>query len=335
MKILYVEDNPSENVDRIIFLFRKYLKKEIVEELGCLDDDDSGYGVSADDIKRIINSSGTIWFEYNFYQVLKILNDKQHEFSLFIIDRNLRDSDYDIEEIKKIEPLFSDEMFIEYDRFEGDYLLHKLIYDKIDVINKFFFLTANSKDGLKELSKIEQHIQWGKFSKDNFIDKTNSKQCEKLRNIINKHKKMNIQHENSFYLKVLAENVGQDAKDKFLDLLISDDRNYSDACVDLRKILEAILTTLANETKIYNPDCWRKSRGKKEIKLSKYINYIIYDESEAYHTNSIIEESLMNIKIIGSEEAHVLKQISTVNTVQAMIYNLKDIIIWFDGVIGK
>ena len=57
MKILYVEDKPSENIDRIIFLFRKYLSKEIIEQLENMDEDESGFGGSAEDIKQIINST--------------------------------------------------------------------------------------------------------------------------------------------------------------------------------------------------------------------------------------------------------------------------------------
>jgi len=332
MKILYIEDKPSENIDRIIFFFEKYLSKDVVKQLKGLKDDESGYGASAEEIKQIINTSNSIWFEYNFYQALKVLNNDQNEFVLFIIDRNLSDSDYDDEEIRKIEPNYSEDMSVDFLGFEGDYLLHKLVYD-VDVMNKFFFLTANSRDSLKNLEDIQKHIKYGKFSSENFIDKTDNKQKEKLRNVINGHKQMLIQLENSEYIEILQKYVGEKAVDEFMDLLITDRLRFSDACVSVRKLLESLLTNLAQKKKPDNPDCWRSSRGKRELKLSTFINVLIHEESDKYSTNSVTEESLKSIKVIGSTEAHDLERIATENTVQTLIFSLKDILIWINSIL--
>ena len=72
MKILYIEDKPSENIDRIIQLFQKYLSKDIVKQLENISEDDSGFGATPKEIKQIINSSSTIWFEYNFLDALNM-----------------------------------------------------------------------------------------------------------------------------------------------------------------------------------------------------------------------------------------------------------------------
>lgn len=340
MKILYVEDKPSENIDRIIFLFRKYLSKEIIEQLENMDEDESGFGGSAEDIKQIINSSNSIWFEYNFYQALKVLNNEQNEFALFIIDRNLIKSNYDLDEIRKIEPNYSEEMSVEFLGFEGDYLLHKLIYD-VDVLNKFFFLTANSKEGLKNLEEIKKHIKWGKFSSDNFIDKTDNRQKEKLRNIINSHQQMLVQLENLEYINILQKYVGEKASDEFISLLINNKYlKIPEALTSCRRLLESILTTLAEKIKPTNSECWRYKKGKKELKLSTFINHITFEEIVYYSSNTIVENGMKNINTISSEfgahqDLKSEKMLATKNTVQTLIYNLKDIIIWFNSILGK
>ena len=338
MRILYVEDKPSENIDRIIFLFEKYLNKDIVKQLKDLKDDESNYGVSAEEIKQIINSSNSIWFEYNFYQALKVLNSEQNKFVLFIIDRNLSDSDYDVEEIQKIEPNYSEEMSVNFLGFEGDYLLHKLLYENVDVNNKFFFLTANSSDSLKNLEDIQKHIEWGKFSSDNFIDKTDNRQKEKLRNVINGHQQMQVQLENSEYLEILQKYVGEKTVDEFMKLMIDKDLQIPDALVSCRKLLESILTILAETIKPTNSECWRYKKGKKELKLSTFINHVTNEEIVYYSSNTIVEMALKNIKTISSEfgahqDLKSDKMLATNNTVQSLIYNLKDIILWFGDVL--
>ena len=338
MRILYVEDKPSDNIDRIIFFFEKYLNKDIIKQLKDLKDDESGFGGSAEKIKQIINSSNNIWFEYNFYQALKVLNNEQNEFALYIIDRNLSDSDYTVDEISKIEPNYSEKMSVEFLGFEGDYLLHKLVYE-VDVINKFFFLTANSKDGLKNLEDIQKHIRWGKFSSENFIDKTDKRQKEKLRNIINSHQQMLVQLENLEYINILQKYVGEKASDEFIRVLIKNkDLKIPEALTSCRRLLESILTTLAEKIKPTNNDCWRSQKGKKELKLSTFINHITYDESEYYSSNTIVEMALKNIKTISSEfgahqDLKSEKMLATKNTIQSLIYNLKDIILWFDSIL--
>jgi len=337
MIILYVEDKPSENIDRIIFFLRKYLSKEIIEQLENMDEDESGRGGSAEDIKQIINSSNSIWFEYNFFQALKVLNNVQNDFALFIIDRNLSDSDYDVEKIRKIEPNYTEEMSVDFLEFEGDYLLHKLVYE-VDVINKFFFLTANSGDSLRNFDEIQKHIDFGKFSSDNFIDKTDNRQKEKLRNIINSHQQMQIQLENSEFIKILQKHVGDNAVDEFMKLLIDKNLQIPDALVSCRKLLENILTILAKKKKPTDNSCLRFVKGKNELVLSKFIRHIVHEENIYYSSNTIVDMALNNINRISSEfgahqDLQSEKMLATKSTVQSLIYNLKDIILWFRDIL--
>ena len=335
MKILYVEDKPSENISRFIFLFRKYLDKEIVDKLDKLSNDD--YGASPEEIKQVINSSNNIWFEFNFFDALKVINKNQNDFALFIIDRNLSDSDYDDNEIRKIEPNYSEEMSIRFMEREGDYFLQKLLYEKIDVMNRFFFLTANSEDDLRNLDDIKKHIDFGKFSSDNIIDKSSNREMEFLRNKINGNEKMLIRLENSKYLDILKKNISDKAVNEFMKLVESN-QAIPDSLSSCRRLLENILTVLANKINPSNPECWHYAKRKKELKLSTFITTISFDEPQKYNSNTVIDLALKNIKLISNEfGAHQNfsdnDNIATNDTVQSLIYNLKDIIKWFDSLV--
>ena len=338
MKILYVEDKPSENIDRIINLFRKYLSKNIVKQLENMNEDESGRGATPEEIKQVINSSGSIWFEYNFSDTLKVLNKNQNEFVLYIIDRNLSDSEYVAEEIRKFEPNYSEDLSTQFLEREGDYLLEKLLYENVDVMNKFYFLTANSKDNLRNIEEIQKHIDFGKFSSDNFIDKTDK---EKLRNIINSHKQMQIQLENSEYIEILQKYVGDYAVDEFINLLLADDLKINHALISLRILLENILRILAKKK---NPpmQCWNNyerkySTDSDDIALSKFISEITRNNPLKYNTNIFIDNALRNIKeATNVDGAHLdlrAEPGATRNTVQSLIHNLKDIITWFGDIL--
>ena len=264
---------------------------------------------------------------------MKILSNKQDEFALYIIDRNLSESDYSAEKVRKIESNYSEKMSVDFLGFEGDYLLHKLLYENVDVMNKFFFLTANSGDSLRNIHEIQKHISFGKFSSDNFIDKTDGKQKEKLRNIINNHSQMQIQLDNSVYLEVLKKYLGNNACDEFMKLLINKNLQVPDALISCRKLLENILTSLAKKNKPKNPECWRWIKNKKELKLSTMITIITFDEPKRYNSNTIIELAMKQINKISSEfGAHPDLSneniLATRDTIQSLVYNLKDIILW-------
>jgi hypothetical protein len=333
MRILYVEDKPYENIDRIIFLFRKYLSKELVNQLEELNEDESGFGASADEIRQILNSSDTVRFEHNFCDALLAVQNNS-EFAMYIIDRNLSDSEYEVEDVSKIEPNFTEELGIEYVKFEGDYLLQKAAFAKIDVRNKFYFLTANPSDSLREIDKIKPLFDFGKFSSSNFIDKSDPQRMENLRNKINNHSQMQIQLDNSEYLEILRKSIGDNAVSEFMKLLIGNNLRIPDALISCRKLLENILAILAEKTKPKITDCWRYKKSKKELILSTFISTITFEEPDRYKSNTTVELAMKHITRISSEfGAHqdLSKEniFATQDTVQSLIYNLKDIILWF------
>lgn len=85
---------------------------------------------------------------------------------------------------------------------------------------KFYFLTAYSaQDELRNGKEIETHINFGKFTTENFIEKGDTKALERLQRIIENITILNIQVENRYYLNVLQNALNQKAVESFLNVL--------------------------------------------------------------------------------------------------------------------
>lgn len=346
MKILYVEDELSNNIPKIIQLFSKYLGDENIKELKTLEEDE--YGGSPEEIKAIVEKSNLIEVEYRFPEALDKIMNNYKQYSLFIIDRNLSDiEEYELDEIAEIDPNYNQKFYNHFYTREGDYLLQKLVYD-IDIMSQFYFLTANN-DELRISSDVHTHINNEKFSKDNFIEKGNIKP---LIYVINNIEILNLQNENQIYIKILRNRVGERASEKFVHLLSKKDSENPDDISNnlgaIRNVLSNILTILSKSLKA--PDtCWNK-KNKNQIVLRNVIYWINpYDKENRtvnykYNSNSIIKNFLYDIQEIASDfgshedlEDEKLKSKPsgyqpTVNTVNALIYELKDIILWFDKI---
>ncbi len=111
MKILFVEDQITRNISRITRLFEKYLTKNVRKQLRELENDD--YPPDPEEIKRIVETSNLIEIEYRFPEALQKVIACHEHYSLFIVDRNLfEEKVYDFEEIKAIDPSFSEKNMI-------------------------------------------------------------------------------------------------------------------------------------------------------------------------------------------------------------------------------
>jgi hypothetical protein len=334
MKILYVEDELSKNIPKIINLFGGYLNKEIVKQLSNFEED--GFGASESEIRVLVNKSNMVHIEYTLLDTLKVIKDKNNTFTLLIIDRNLSCNDIDQNEIRKIDPAFTEEMNIKYLEREGDYLLLTMIYEGFDILNRFYFLTANSHSDLRNLEEVKTHIDYGKFSSKNIIDKSDNESIGRLKTIIHNIKDFNFRYENLYYLNFLEDYVGTQASDEFMELLKNGNMRTSEALTSCRRLLEGMLNKLAQVKAPINKDCWHYTNNYKELKLSTFIKHITFEEPQYYYSNTIIELALKNIQKITSEYgAHqdlTTAEVATRNTVQALIYNLKDIILWLKKV---
>lgn len=188
-KILYVEDDLAKNIPRLLRLFEKYLSKTEVESLKQLENDLDGYGAEPEDIQKIFKGIQLIDIEYRFSDALSKIMTHPEQYALFIVDRNLSEADYTFEEVRKVDPQYTQDFHKCFSEREGDYLLLKLVMAKrVDVLEKFYFLTAytTQADEIRSCMEIKNLIDFGAFRARNFIEKGNEDDSKRLSEVIEK-----------------------------------------------------------------------------------------------------------------------------------------------------
>lgn len=188
MKILYVEDQLTANIPRLLRLFTPCLSAEQIEKLHAFETDPSGFGAGPEEIKHILEATASIDVAYRFPDALRKIVRQPEQYSLFLVDRNLSEQSYSHAEIQHIDPRYTAAVHAQYgekDR-EGDYLLLKLaLFSPVDVMAGFYFLTAYpARDELRSAHEIAHLIELGKFTEDNFIEKGNDTAFERLCTIV-------------------------------------------------------------------------------------------------------------------------------------------------------
>lgn len=187
MKILYVEDELSKNIPRMMRLFHKYLGQPRIAALEKLEHDISGYGATPQEIKRIVQASDLIQVEYRFPDALREVMHHRDQYTLFIIDRNLSENTYSLEEIQGIDPTYDKAHDNRYAGREGDYLLLKLgSHGHANFLDNVYFLTAYpAQYELRSQQEIERLRDLRRFKAQNFIEKGSLKDLERLQGEIN------------------------------------------------------------------------------------------------------------------------------------------------------
>lgn len=347
MKILFVEDELEKNISKWIKLFGNFLNEPQKAELNALTKDE--FGATPEQIKAIIERNDIIRIEYRFPDALKEIVNNSRQYALFIIDRNLSSNEYDFDEIKSIDPDYSKVQFDKFSEREGDYFLYKLIYQNIDVATRFYFLTAYSFDNeIRGAEDLKSHIEFKKFSKENFIEKGNSGNTGRLQNIIEYQPSLIIRKENLKYLEILKRRIGEKACDLFWYILTTkdEDRYIIDNLDKIRTLLlDNILIKLARSLNAPR-ECWDEQRSD-QLRFGDAINWISHKDSftnkfvNQFDSNSLIFTFLRCIKTIASDfgiHADLQEQPSrptgyqpTTDTVNALVFALKDLIVWFDN----
>ena len=335
MKILYVEDELSKNIPRVIRLFSKYLSKKEIKNLKEADETD--YVAEPESIKKIVEKTGVIEIEYRFPDALQKIIQNIEKYALFIIDRNLSEIEYEHDEISQIDAHYSADQYDKFFEREGDYLLQKLIYKGVNVLRKFYFLTAYpAPDEIRGAGDLQTHVDFGKFHAENFIEKGDNEQLEKLKLIIENIKILNLQEENKEYLNILRKKINEETAERFLKILDEKDERMriGDNLKDIRIIYEYILKACLQKIPDMNSNCTNEygnlRMGQKTIKWLSDSGYI----------NNILRNFFFSINKICSEfGAHQNLENSqyepTLNTVSSLVYALKDVILWFGKVCSQ
>jgi hypothetical protein len=334
MKILYVEDELSKNVDRIILLFSDYLSKKQRNALQALIANENGFRIDLKEVKSIVESTNVIEVEWRFPDALRKIIYCANRYDLFVIDRNLSEQDYDYDEVEHIDHSYNKNLYETYFGREGDYFLHRLIRN-IDVVRKFFFLTAYSAaDELRNSEDIKTLIDLGNFKTLNFIEKGNKNHIERLQYVMKNSSAISLRATNTIYISILEKYLGEEAVDSFLKVLgeESDVENFVDILGKIRNTYQQILK-----------ECAERIPHMKEYCLNERGNIILGKETinglkNDRHINEIRKNFFFSIKTIASDlssHRQLGEDKPTIEAIKALIYQLKDMILWFSDICNK
>ncbi len=335
MKILYVEDELSENIPRITRLFSKFMGRRRCKELETLSTNETGFRPDLEKVKALVEETNIIEVERSFPEALRKIVYMPNRYALFLVDRNLSESEYEYEEVKAIDPLYNETHYETFFEREGDYCLHRLLYhpQRIDVMTKFYFLTAYSvQDELRNAEEIKTHINFGQFTTNNFIEKGDGKALERLQHIIENINILNMQIANRYYLNVLRNNLNEKVTESFLKVLEerNDLKRVGDNLKEMRNIREDILKGCCERIPDMQNSC--KNQHGNVILGGETVNWL----SDNGYINSIRKEFLFDLMKIASEfGSHPHSESPTIDAINALVYQLKDIISWFDSICKK
>ena len=238
---MFVEDEISKNIPRIIDLFESILSQEEKIKLNELENDELGMGACGEDIQEALKNNPVLEIFDTFTAALEhIMNlDKTaiDNYDLFIFDRNLtEEKSYDPSYIRKIDPSFDD---VNYYQREGDFLARQLHLRGCRINEKVFFYSAYNRMN-SALTDIDQMIGYGNFHQNNFYDKGNS---AGLKEIIGSKTCALLLAEHSHLFDVLEKN-NIDSEKTLLKLLLHDIEGRWEYDMGFRNIFDAILNEL-------------------------------------------------------------------------------------------
>lgn len=245
-QIMFVEDEISSNVERLITLFEGYLSAEEKEKLQNPPD----WGFNGEDIQQILKDNRVLRVYDRFSEALRhiktLSDDDLNEYDFFILDRNLTGGlGYAEAEIKEIDKSFDS---FRYDQKEGDYLALQLQLKGCPLKEKVFFYSAYKSSGFGA-TEIDQMIEYKSFFKDNFYDKGDQYDMQELKDRISFNPTARLLAEHQEIFKIIKKAEFPFEK-KMLELLIADSKNELMVDIAFRSILDNILHYMLRY------DCW-------------------------------------------------------------------------------
>lgn len=324
MKILYVEDDLSGTIDRLIRLFEKYLNKQAIDDLRSLNNDE--YGGTTDEIKEVVESTNIIEIADSFPAALqKIVNDYER-YACFIVDRNLIDKKpYSFQEINQIDHNYDNALYEKYREREGDYLLVWLGTKSPSVLQKFNFLSAYPKDHIRGIETIQTFIDMKKFKEEQFFDK-DDEGIVKLKKKIDRIDALNVKEDNRIYLEILSYNLHANDADLFLQVLLrKDDQSL---IINNLKIIRNLLDGMLKKLEKIIPSMKEKCSGYGKRKTIDWLAGEKYANGDQKYMDSLVQNFSKSIWIISSDAIHDLIK-PTTNTLNSLVYAMKDVLLWF------
>lgn len=327
MKILYIEDELTKNIDRLRRLFSYYLDEKIISELKRLENDE--YGAKPQEIKNIIESTNIIDMEDRFPDAMRRIVHSSEQYDCYIVDRNLVENQYEFSEVAAIDQNYNETLHKKYQTREGDYLLNWLIINSKEpksTLMKFHFLTAYNENDVRGKDIIEMYLDFGAFTGEQFFDKSNQSALDKLKYKIDHIVGLNIRYENRRYLDILRENLGEEDAELFLKVLLEKDDKTQiiENLTKIRIIYEHILEkfeTIYPQYKDHKGMDIKKlfSELEKKGQINKMLRNYCYTIWQVCSDYGAHKDKRPLDKIFQP----------TLNTVNSIIFALKEIFLWF------
>lgn len=250
MKILYVEDELSQNIERILKLFGETIlsEKQIDELKKCADDK---YGADSATIRNIISRSGVLDVEQDFSGALQRIERDADKYDLFIVDRQLAtDMDaYSVNDIAELVPGFNAELYEKYLTREGDYLFMRLLMRGLMPKCKMFYFMTAYTDGIKCQEDLRPYMECGCFDASQVLEKGNPAHLNTLCDIIRQSDELSIRHKNMQYFEALERIDNRDMQRcRLLKILQAQQEckknNRSSVLAEIRNLLEGVVKAL-------------------------------------------------------------------------------------------
>ena len=240
-KIMFVEDQISENIPRLLQLFGKYLSDS--EKQALLDAENNQMGANGDDIREILANNQILEVFDSFVSVLEHIRNlttvELDKYDMFILDRNLTGGrGYSSQEIQQIDRGFDD---YKYGQREGDYLALQLHLKGCPIKEKVFFYSAYKTMSFGA-TEIEQMMEYGSFFQDNFHDKGNP---ENLIELINNRQRASLYAEHRDIFGIIAE-TGMDIEEVVMRILLEAQKENAQVTMDWRTAIDACLKYMTN-----------------------------------------------------------------------------------------
>ena len=324
-KIMFVEDELSSNIPRLLQLFGKYLSE--AEKTALQDAENNPMGANGEDIREILADNLVIEVFDSFKQVLahiqNLTPDELEKYDMFILDRNLtRGMGYSLQEIQQIDKGFDNNKYWER---EGDYLALQLHLKDCPIKEKVFFYSAYKTMGFGA-TEIEQMVGYGTFFLDNFFDKGNP---GALIELINHQQRASLFAEHRDVFGIIAK-ADLGIEEAVMRILLEAQKADAKLTMDWRTAIDACLKYMVNYERFWFTQPYQN------IERGKLIGMLDRGDEKADpalpgRTPAHIRDFFEHINhIVNVYPAHNVYEdkLYSPYTVKALAYELLEIITW-------
>lgn len=359
-KILFIEDELTQNVSAIIKFFAPFLTEQTMQDLLNSDFDYS------EEIIQACSYSSILDIAHTFPMALEKIIKYHKLYDFILIDRNL-EFDQSPDELKRVCDLLTElgltdieERINGFKNKEGDLLLQVLLSKKEDYTGETYFLTANAKELIKESERFQWMIDSNQYPIDHIIEK-GSPQESVISDKLSDLPSLTIQKDFKPQCEIIRKRLGEVWVKKFIKMVqYYRDGNKEECILFLRmllgnKILKEIALKLNEPLAPYwNEKNKRQLVVKGFVKGFKVFDHITrqttqwglpaYNDKHDIGYNSIVRNACLSIAEICSDSIHgdfddFEKDVSpedvdtsslTPYTMRTLLNQICDIMIWYN-----